>query len=169
MRAPRTQADFQAFLNREAVRLAADTDQDTEAKIEQDLAIAAEDLEDARHAVEENHASSALNNLEEAIMICGECVAWSLGYKLRDEAANYHARAIECLVLYAEAFVPGLAIYARRFQSLRAARRAMKYDRQPPGEGQLRQFLVAADAFYAQFKVIPVQELAHRREHERQP
>jgi hypothetical protein len=43
----------------------------------------------------------------------------------------------------------------------------MKYDRTPPGEGQLKQYLAAAEAFYAMFKGIPHQVLAARRADER--
>jgi hypothetical protein len=163
MRSTRTHADLQAFLNRDAAPLEPSADADLAARIQDHLRIAAEDLEDAREAEGRNHASSALNNMEEAVMICGEVVALALGYKLRDESSGFHARAIECLVLYAEVFDPKLAIYARRFQSLRAARRTMKYDRVAPGEAQLKQFLTAADAFFQQFKDEPAKILARRR------
>ncbi len=82
-------------------------------------------------------------------MICGEAIALAHGYKLLGSEAGFHARAIECLVIYTDAYQPGLGIYARRFQALRATRNAMKYDRTPPGEGQLKQYLAAAEAFYA--------------------
>jgi hypothetical protein len=62
-----------------------------------------------------------------------------------------------------EVFHPTLAIYARRFQTLRAARRTMKYDRVPPGDAQLKQFLVAAETFFEQFKDEPARVLARRR------
>ena len=163
MRQHRTQADFQVFLKREAAVLDSSSDADTADRILNHLRIATEDLEDARHAVKVNHTSSALNNMEEAMMICGEVIAWAHGYKLREDPTGFHARAIECLVLYTEVFNPKLAIYARRFQSLRAARRAMKYDRVPPGEGQLKQFMVAADTFFDQFSSVPPQILARRQ------
>lgn len=162
-----TQADFLAFLNRDATRLDAEFDEDTYGRITANLVIASEDIDDARHAVSVNHTSSALNNLEEAMMICGEAIALAHGYKLLGSEAGFHARAIECLVIYTEAFQPGLGIYARRFQALRATRNAMKYDRTPPGEGQLRQYLAAAEAFYAAFNGMPHQVLAARRANER--
>ena len=126
-------------------------------RIAANLVIASEDIDDARHAVSVNHTSSALNNMEEAMMICGEAIALAHGYKLLGPEAGFHARAIECLVIYTEAYQPGLGIYARRFQALRATRNAMKYDRTPPGEGQLKQYLAAAEAFYAMFKGMPHQ------------
>jgi hypothetical protein len=107
-----------------------------------------------------------LNNLEEAMMICGEAIALAHGYKLQGPEAGFHARAIECLVIYTEAYQPGLGIYARRFQALRATRNAMKYNRTPPGEGQLKLYLAAAEAFYAAFKGMPHQVLAARRANE---
>jgi hypothetical protein len=39
----------------------------------------------------------------------------------------------------------------------------MKYDRVPPGEAQLKQFLTAADAFFLEFKNEPAKILARRR------
>jgi hypothetical protein len=39
----------------------------------------------------------------------------------------------------------------------------MKYDRTPSGEGQLKQYLAAAEAFYSAFKGTPHQVLAARR------
>ena len=162
-----TQADFLAFLNRDATRLDPDSDEDTDSRITANLVFAAENIDDARHAVSVNHTSSALNNLEEAMMICGEAIALAHGYKLRGSEAGFHARAIECLVLYIEAYQPRLGIYARRFQALRATRNAMKYDRTPPGEGQLKQFLAAAETFYSSFKGMPHQVLADRRANER--
>ena len=77
-----TQADFLAFLNRDATRLDSDSDEDTYSRITANLAIAAEDIDDARHAVSVSHTSSALNNMEEAMMICGEAIALAHGYKL---------------------------------------------------------------------------------------
>lgn len=120
MRQVRTHADLQAFFRKEAAPL--DPDQDVEAKIRNSLRIAAEDLDDARSAVGKNHVSSALNNLEEAMMICGETVAWAFGYKLREDSFGYHQRAIACLVLSTEVLEPTIAPYARRFQALREAR-----------------------------------------------
>ena len=82
MRRVTTQADFIQFLNRDATRLDPESDQDTDGRIAANLVIASENIDDARHAVSVNHTSSALNNLEEAMMICGEAIALAHGYKL---------------------------------------------------------------------------------------
>jgi hypothetical protein len=71
MRYTRTQADLQAFLDREATPLEPSVDADTAARIQDHLRIAGEVLEDARDAEGRNHASSALSNMEEAAQHAG--------------------------------------------------------------------------------------------------
>ena len=52
-----TQADFLAFLTRDATRLDSESEEDTYGRITANLVIATEDIDDARHAVSVNHTS----------------------------------------------------------------------------------------------------------------
>lgn len=110
--------------------------------------------------------SSAMNNLEEAVLYFGYAAAYAMGYKAKSEHVPYHhSKIIQFVLAYTQAYRLDLKNYANRFQGIRIARNAIKYP-EPPGAPisakQMRMHFEVASMFWQKFRETPTKHLSQR-------
>lgn len=128
------------------------------------------DLAAARVLLDHPGASlgdQALQHLEEVGMRLGEALALGLGYRLADNSAGYHRRAIAVLIDYSVIHLPASAAAAREFERIRRERNSVKYpddllEYETTTDADARRWLTTAAAVFEAVKAEPM-----RRRHQR--
>lgn len=134
------------------------------------LGMCERDLAAARLLLGQSEASlgdQALQHLEEVGMRLGEALAFGLGYRISDNAAGYHRRAIAVLVEYAAVHLPKVAAAATEFDRIGRARNSVKdpddLDYETATEADARRWLITATAVLEAVKGEPMRRW-HRGE-----
>ncbi|MDQ3690231.1 MAG: hypothetical protein M3406_09400 [Chloroflexota bacterium] len=109
----------------------------------------------------------ALQHLEEVGMRLGEALAFGLGYRLEDNSAGYHRRAIAVLIDYAAVHMPAAAAGAREFDRIRRERSSVKYpddllDYEPTTDADARRWLTTATAVFTAISPEPMRQYRQR-------